>query len=229
MFHSNLDGCQCRSVFNTRISSAISTHEITIKLKLTLLFGIYYLCRFSVPKSAAAAAASELHDESYADATTAASSTQRPTTFLSGNESHPLGPISIQVPKVTRRGERTFQLFQLPSVQNPIGAAVPQMQPMYYAAASSPYPAHHQMQPQQHFMVGPPPAYSNTTAPQYPTGYCPPPAYQAPIYHNVAAAPAQVPPNAYKVPMSAGPQVRPHILPFNHTYLELSTWAFDES
>lgn len=103
-----------------------------------------------------------------------------------------------------------FFFFSFFGIQNPIGAAVPQMQPMYYAAASSPYPTHAQMPPQQHFMVGPPPAYSNTTAPQYPTGYCPPPAYQAPIFHNVnvTAAPAQVPPNGYKVPMSAGPQVR---------------------
>lgn len=76
------------------------------------------------------------------------------------------------------------------------------MQPMYYAAASPPYPGHAQMPPQQHFIVGPPPAYSNTTAPQYPTGYCPPPAYQAPIFQNVTAAPSQV-------PMSAGPQVSP--------------------
>lgn len=96
--------------------------------------------------------------------------------------------------------------------QNPIAAGVPQMQPMYYAAASPQYPAHAQMPPQQHFMVGPPPAYSNTTAPQYPTGYCPPPAYQAPIFHNVTAAPAQVPPNGYKVPMTAVPQVRFHFL-----------------
>lgn len=92
-------------------------------------------------------------------------------------------------------------------LQNPIGAGVPQMQPLYYAAATSPYPAHAQMPPQQHFIVGPPPAYSNTTAPQYPTGYCPPPAYQAPMFHNVTAAQAQVPPTGYKVPMSAGPQV----------------------
>jgi len=77
-----------------------------------------------------------------------------------------------------------------PFYQNHVAAAVPQMQPMYYASAP-PY----QPQP-QHFMMGPPPAYSNAATSPYPTGYCPPPAYQPPIFHNVAGT----------VPMSVAPQ-----------------------
>lgn len=80
-------------------------------------------------------------------------------------------------------------------------AAVPQMQPMYYATSA--YQPHPQAPPpQQHFIMGPPPAYSNTAANPYPTGYCPPPAYQPPIFHHNIAAPS-----SYTVPMTAAPQV----------------------